>query len=98
MVNGFFEYCDEFGEYVCSNFTAMYKGEPINAFNLNTVTDCYYTYPNPGNGLRVTMKYLLPCEQPDERKKNQRLQREQMIKLMPSPIPAWEPPSATPSR
>jgi hypothetical protein len=95
MVSGFFEYCDEFGEYVCHRFMATYTGKPIDAFNLNTVTDCFYSYPNPGNGMTVTMKYLLPCEQPDEREKNQRLQREQMIQLMPSPIPPWASPTVT---
>ncbi len=44
ILEGFFEYCDEFGGYSCANFLATYS-PTIEALNLVVTGKCGYVYP-----------------------------------------------------
>ena len=67
-LEGFFEYCDDFGEYTCRDFEITYVTAPVDAFNLLAMNQCSYIYPPPGPGNRV----LRPCETPEERDARQK--------------------------
>lgn len=86
LLNGFCEYCDEFGNYRCQQFTLYYQGAPFNAFSVIDSVDCssMYAYPRkrvPG------AHYLLPCEQPAEREADQARERALLLKEAESPSP-----------
>ena len=91
-INGFFEYCDEFGGYVCTQFTGRYEPRQVPEFNLVMTGGCIYSYPKVDRWLPQKFRYLLPCEQPDELAKEQDLARRRMVQYLPSAIPAWTPP------
>jgi hypothetical protein len=95
-LTGMFEYCDEFGEYVCRHFMLRYDPKPIDGFNLIGTTECgSYKYPSQYPKIPEDMEYMLPCEQPDEQKKKQKEAMRYMEWFRPSPIPAWHTPTAT---
>jgi hypothetical protein len=92
QIAGFFEYCDEFGAYTCETFFGRYEPHQIPEFNLVMTGTCIYSYPEVNRALPHEFRYLLPCEQPEERTEEQARERELMIAYMPSAVPAWTPP------
>lgn len=90
-LSGIFEYCDQFGGYTCESFFGRYEPSPIGGFSLVITGSCRYTYPDINPMLPQKLKYLLPCEQPDERQKKGADERQRMIQYMPTPVPAFTP-------
>lgn len=94
-LNGFFEYCDAFGEYVCRDFTIGFDA-PTNGFDLLSIKSCGgYEYPLVNPQLPADLEYVSPCPNPNEQKREQG-QTEHYIEIgRPPPIPAWHAPSAS---
>lgn len=94
---GFFEYCDEFGNYVCRKFLINFDG-PTNDFNLLTSSECRYDYPPVMSSFPTEFEYVPPCPSPDEQKEEQAQVKKYIENNRPSPIPAWHAPTvrATP--
>ncbi|MBE3603549.1 hypothetical protein IMX07_07925 [bacterium] len=98
LISGFFEYCDELGNYSCERFFGKYEGDPIDAFVLLDVFRCTYAYPQIKPFLPRRLHFITPCEQPSERKKEEDLERENFVRSSPNPIAAWTPrPESKPS-
>lgn len=98
-INGMFEYCDEFGDYVCQRFDGQYVTDPIGELNVVMMSECQYAYPRLASWLPLELEYLPPCEEPKERNREQERQRRAMIWFAPTPVPALTPESsATPTR
>lgn len=83
VVDLMFDFCDEFGNYYCRWATLSWQGPPDNVFVENTEVDCgnVYSYPPA----RPDAVYLLPCEQPDERGKRERAERQSMLEAAANP-------------
>jgi len=64
-VKGMFEYCDDFGLYVCSYFETQYIADPLWAFNLIRLRECRYKNP-PNSYLSPDEQFVRPCETPEE--------------------------------
>jgi hypothetical protein len=96
-VTGLYEYCDELGRYTCKEFMGRY--EPgLKLFSVVITNSCRYAYPPMNAWLPQRLHYMMPCEQPDERQREDAEEHDFMIKYMPSPIPAWTlTPAATPT-
>jgi hypothetical protein len=94
MLTGICEYCDALGNYTCRKFTLFWQGPPFNTFSKIAEMNCAWEYgypPIPARGQR----YLLPCEQPDEREKREKQERKEMLKKAASP-PQGPPSPETP--
>lgn len=77
---GILEYCDEFGRYSCRQFSLSFDGPPINAFSeIPSEMECADMYSYPPR--RADQSYLLPCEQPAERRQRQEQEQENIAKL-----------------
>lgn len=96
-VNGFFEYCDEFGNYTCREFSISFDGS-TDEFNLLQSNECRYEYPVVIPTLPAALEYVPPCPSSDEQKEEQAAVKQYIEDDRPSPIPAWHAPiaSATP--
>lgn len=97
LLTGRYEYCDEFGNYYCRQFTLDYESAPFDRFVESPWFDCtsWYAYP-PRQPDQI---YLPPCEQPDEREARERAERKREIQIaaeapLASPSPS---PTATPT-
>jgi hypothetical protein len=95
-VNGFFEYCDEFGNYACREFSIWFDGT-TDEFTLLQTTECRYQYPVVIPSLPTEMEYVPPCPSPAEQKEEQAEVKQYMENSRPSPIPAWHAPTASAS-
>jgi len=89
QIEGRCEYCDSFGRYTCRDFTLVWRGPPFNAFFKPSESDCAFLYGYPEKA-PPNHKFLLPCEQPDEREARQEQERMELLKeagLAPSIVP-----------
>jgi hypothetical protein len=85
-MTGAFEYCDEFGNYSCRQFTLYYQGVPYNAFRMVSDYACWpplrSVTPDP------QLEYLFPCETRAELQKEQKAASEKQQKGFPLLIPS----------
>jgi len=93
-LDGLYEYCDAFGEYVCHEFTVNFDAAS-NGFNLLSTRECSYEYPAMNPTLPAELEYLPPCPNPNEQKQQQSQTEHYMEIGRPSPIPAWHAPTAS---
>jgi hypothetical protein len=96
IINGMCEYCDVLGNYTCRQFTLVYHGSPFDAFAELNEMDCalYYSYPPKAS---PALTYLLPCEQPAERKDREENEKKEILKNAEK-LPALPPPASSPPK
>ncbi len=94
IIFGMFEYCDEFGNYTCREFSLFWQGPPENVFMETTELDCanFYSFPPAQPG----QTYLPPCEQPDEREQREQRERDQILQAAAKAGTVTPTPSPTP--
>jgi hypothetical protein len=80
------EYCDALGNYTCHMFSLFWQGPPVNEFTKMTETNCAWQYGYPPI-LDPTQHNLLPCEQPEEREKREKYERDDLLKKAVDPPP-----------
>ena len=76
---GICEYCDALGQYTCRQFELFWQGPPLNAFSEINEMDCALLYGYPPKAI-PGQKYLLPCEQPDEREAREKQERAELLR------------------
>jgi hypothetical protein len=96
LISGICEYCDLLGNYTCRWFSLSWRGPPFNEFSKDGETDCALLYSYPPKAM-PDQRYLLPCEQPEEREAREKYERADILKKAEPSPPAPTPTAPTPN-